>query len=281
MDKLERIDVDQLLQKKLPGHYRKIPKWVIRFLEWLICQKDMNRILPAVRDMTGVDFAKGMIRELSVTFDVHGLDDIPDGGRYLFVSNHPLGAFDGMCYISILGSKYRKFKFIVNDMLMQLVNLRPVFLPVSTTGRQQRADMEAVSRAFMSDDVQLATFPAGFCSRWIDGRVQDTEWRKSAVTQAVSAQRDIVPMFFEGRNSATFYAVEFLRRKLGIKFNIGLPLLPRQMVRVSRGKHYRIFIGRPIPYTKFDASRTPRQWAAWLREQCYALPKLIESVKPQ
>ena len=276
------IDVDKLLQTKLPNHYKKIPRLAISFLKWLICQKDMNEfVLPPIRQCEGVEFAQGMTKVLDVTFDVHGLDDIDPDGHYLFVSNHPLGAFDGICYISILGRKFKNIKVIVNDMLMHIENLRPVFLPVNTLGRQKREDMEAISQAYMSPDVQLMTFPAGLCSRYIDGRVQDTEWKKSVITQAVAAKRDIVPMYFDGRNSRTFYAVELLRRKLGIKFNIGLLLLPRQMVKTSRGKHYNIFIGKPIPYTAFDNSRTAKEWTLWLREQCYALPKSKGSEAPR
>ena len=238
-------------------------------------------VLPPIRQCEGVEFAQGMTKVLDVTFDVHGLDDINPDGRYLFVSNHPLGAFDGICYISILGKKFRNIKVIVNDMLMHIENLRPVFLPVNTLGRQKREDMEAISQAYLSPDIQLMTFPAGLCSRYIDGRVQDTEWKKSVITQAIAAKRDIVPMYFDGRNSRTFYIVELLRRKLGIKFNIGLLLLPRQMVKTSRGKHYNIFIGKPIPYTAFDGSRTAKEWTLWLREQCYALPKSKEFAGPR
>lgn len=281
MEKQQKIDVNELLRTKVPDHYKKIPRWLISFVEWLICQKDMNRTFTNLQGREGVDFARGMTEDLQVSFDVRGLDDIDFSKRYLFVSNHPLGAFDGICYIRLLGEKCKNLKVIVNDMLMHISPLRPVFLPVNTVGRQKREDMAAVQEAYLSQDTQLMTFPAGLCSRFINGRIQDVEWRKSVITQAVSAKRDIVPMFFDGRNSFFFYALEWVRRHVGIKFNIGLVLLPRQMMRTSRGKHYHIIIGQPIPYTAFDNSRSPKEWAEWLREQCYALPKSKESGGPQ
>ncbi|MBR4708726.1 MAG: glycerol acyltransferase [Bacteroidaceae bacterium] len=279
MENQQKIDVDELLRTKVPDHYHKIPRWLIRAVEWLVCQKDLNDILTALHGREGVDFAKGMTEQLHVSFDVKGLDDIDLSRRYLFVSNHPLGAFDGICYIRVLGEKCKKLKVIVNDMLMHIRPLRPVFLPVNTVGRQKREDMAAVQEAYLSPDTQLMTFPAGLCSRYIDGRVQDVEWHKSVITQAVASKRDIVPMYFDGRNSVFFYALERLRRFVGIKFNIGLVLLPRQMVRTSRGKHYHIIIGQPIPYSTFDNSRSPKEWASWLRDQCYALSKETESAK--
>ena len=60
---------------------------------------------------------------------------------------------------------------------------RSVFLPVYTMGRQKRADMEGVQRAYNDPDTQLISFPAGFCSRYIDGKIQDIEWKKSVIKQ--------------------------------------------------------------------------------------------------
>ena len=53
--------------------------------------------------------------------------------------------------------------------------------------------------------------------------------------------------------------------------NIGLILLPRQMMKTARGKHFKIYIGKPIPYQHFNQSKTDTQWAQWLREECYKL----------
>lgn len=268
---MKRIDIDAVIRDKAPGLHRKLPRWVIRLLEWVVCQKGLNDILENCDMHEGADFAVAMCRYLGVTYTVKGEENIPTDGRLILVSNHPLGGFDGITYISFLGKKFRSFKAVVNDMLMNIEPLRCVFLPVNTLGRQKRGDMEALEAAYRSEETQILYFPAGFCSRFMGGRIQDIEWKKSVIKQAVENRRDIVPMHFEGRNSLTFYAVEWLRRMLGMKFNIGLILLPWQMVRTARGKHYTIRIGRPIPWQTFDESRTPHEWAQWLREQCYAL----------
>ena len=234
----------------------------------------MNETITALKDKEGVDFAEGMCKRLNVKYNLHGMENIPEEGRFVFVSNHPLGAFDGISYINVLGHKFPKFKVIVNDLLMYIVGLQPVFLPVNTLGRQKREDMEAIDKAYNDPDMQLLNFPAGFCSRYIDGKIQDVEWKKSVITQAVESQRDIIPMHFEGRNSFTFYFVEWLRRKLGMKFNIGLILLPWQMMKTAKNKTFTITVGKPIPWQTFtDKSKSPTEWAQWLREQSYLLAK--------
>jgi len=266
------IDLDAVIRNKVPQHYAKVPKWLIRFAEWLICQKEMNHTITTLKEEEGPDFAEGMCQLLNVKYIVQGMENIPDQGRFIFVSNHPLGAFDGISYINILGHRYPKFKVIVNDLLMYIVALQPNFLPVNTLGRQKREDMEAVNAAYNDPDTQILSFPAGFCSRFIGGRIQDIEWKKSVITQAIETQRDIIPMYFEGRNSLFFYGLEWFRRVLGMKFNIGLILLPRQMMKTAQNKTFTIHIGKPIPWQTFtDGSKTPTQWAAWLREQSYAL----------
>jgi putative hemolysin len=266
------IDIESVVKTKLPRHYAKIPRWVFRLAAWLICQKEMNHVLETLEGKEGVDFADGMTRLLHVDYRLQGLDQLPAEGRYIFVSNHPLGAFDGISYIKILGRKYPgRFRVIVNDMLMYIHPLRPVFLPVNTLGAQRREDMAAIEAAYRDPEMQLLSFPAGFCSRWIGGRIQDVAWKKSVITQAVETQRDIVPLYFGGRNSTTFYFVEWLRRRLGMKFNIGLILLPWQMMKTSRGKTYDIRVGQPISWRTFDRTKTPAEWAAWLREQTYQL----------
>lgn len=265
------IDIEAVVKNKLPKHYAKIPKWLFRFAAWLICQKEMNHVLTTLDKEKGVDFAKGMAKMLNVRYNISGMENIPDEGRFIFTSNHPLGAFDGISYISIFGEKYPKLKLIVNDMLMYIHPLRPVFLPVNTLGAQKRGNMAAIEEAYHDEETQIMTFPAGFCSRYMERRIQDVAWKKSVITQAIESKRDIIPMYFEGRNSVFFYSIEWLRRVFGMKFNIGLILLPRQMMHTSRNKTYGICIGKPIPWQTFDKSKTPTQWAAWLREETYKL----------
>lgn len=268
---MQLINLEAVIAGKAPKLRKKIPTWVIRMMECIICQKDMNDVLTRLGQNKGAAFAKAMSNDLKVTYTVTGMDNLKKDGHYMLVSNHPLGAFDGISYISVFGDFFPKVKVIVNDLLMYIEPLQSVFLPVNTMGRQKRHDMELLGQAYDDADTQIISFPAGFCSRFIDGRIQDIEWKKSFIKQSVDAKRDIVPMYFEGRNSITFYALEWLRRKLGMKFNIGLILLPRQMMRTAKGKHFHIYIGKPIPYQHFDHSKTDTQWAQWLRKKSYEL----------
>lgn len=264
-----KIDVDKVLRDRLPKHYRYIPRFVVRWLERTICQDRLNAILQKMAGKNSVDAATAALDEMDITVTATGLDHLPDG-RYMFVSNHPLGGLDGLALISLLGNRYdKKIKFLVNDLLMAVEPLRGVFLPVNKYGSQSRDTAVQIEEALKSDN-QFITFPAGLCSRMQDdGSIADLTWQKAAVVHAVNHQRDIVPVFFDAQNSKFFYRFAKWRKKLGIKFNIELIFLPKEMIKQC-GSTLRAIIGEPIPWSSLDA-RAPKQEAARLRDVVYSM----------
>ena len=259
-----RIDVDKVLRERLPKHYRYIPRFAVRWLERTICQDQLNAILLKMAGKNSVDAATAALDEMDITVRATGLEQLPEG-RYMFVSNHPLGGLDGLALISLLGNRYDKnIKFLVNDLLMAVEPLRGVFLPVNKYGSQSRAAATQIEEALKSD-AQFITFPAGLCSRMQpDGTIADLPWQKAALAHAVNYQRDIVPIYFDAHNSRFFYRFAKWRKKLGIKFNIELIFLPKEMIKQC-GATLRVFIGEPIPWDSLDA-RAPKREAARLRD---------------
>lgn len=259
-----KIDVDKVLRDRISGHYKYIPRFVVRWLERTICQDRLNAILEKMAGKNSVDAATAALDEMNITVKATGLDHLYDG-RFMFVSNHPLGGLDGLALISLLGNRYdKKIKFLVNDLLMAVEPLRGVFLPVNKYGKQSRDVATQIEEALKSDN-QFITFPAGLCSRMQpDGSIADLPWQKAAVVHATNYQRDIVPVYFDAHNSRFFYRFAKWRKRLGIKFNIELIFLPKEMLKKC-GNTLQVIIGEPIPWTAIDASR-PKQEVARLRE---------------
>ena len=259
-----KIDIDQVLRARLPRYYRYIPRFAVRWLERTICQDRLNAILVKMADKNSVDAAIAALDDMNITIESQGLEQLADG-RYMFVSNHPLGGLDGLALISLLGQRYdRKIKFMVNDLLMAVEPLRGVFLPVNKYGRQSRDTATQIEEALKSDN-QFITFPAGLCSRMQpDGTIADLPWQKAAVVHATNHQRDIVPIYFDAHNSKFFYRFAKWRKKLGIKFNIELIFLPKEMIKLC-GSTLHVIFGEPISWDSLDASR-PKQEAARLRQ---------------
>lgn len=267
-DSVFLLDIEHILRTKAPG--KRIPKFLISYLKKIIHQDEINVFLKESKDEIGVDFLEASMRFLDAEIDVKGKENLPEGGLYTFVSNHPLGGQDGVALGYLLGRHYQgKVKYLVNDLLMHLRNLAPLFIPVNKTGGQVRNFPATVEAGFASDD-QLIMFPAGLCSRKQHGKIIDLEWKKTFIIKSVQMHRDVVPIHFEGQNSNFFYNLANLCKFSGIKFNIAMLYLVDEMFK-NRHKTFTVTIGKPIPWQTFDQSKTPSEWAQYVKDIVYKL----------
>ncbi len=253
---LLKIDLNRILRSRIGGWKGKlIPGFLISGLERLIHQKELNEILSTTYPAEGSDFSDGVYRYLDLGISAYGMENIEEGKRYVFASNHPLGGLDGIGLIKILGRRYGddNVRFLVNDMLMNVEPLRKVFLPVNKYGSQGRDAAKAISEAYASDR-QILMFPAGLVSRLHpDGGIRDLEWQKSFIAKAIESGRDIIPVYFEGLNRRRFYRLARLRRRLGIKVNLEQALLPSEVC-AARGKSFKVTFGKPVPVESLKES---------------------------
>ncbi|MCL1933905.1 MAG: glycerol acyltransferase [Candidatus Azobacteroides sp.] len=265
------IDIQEILCRKAPQTAKKIPSFVIKALAKLLHQDDINQLIKDNEDVTGVEFMNRMVDSFHFRLNVVGEDNLPDFDTpCIFASNHPLGGADGICLSSFLGNHYnRRIKYIVNDLLYFIEPLKPIFVPVNRLGEQGRGAATMLNEAFASPN-QILTFPAGICSRKIKGKICDLEWRKMLVVKAIEYQRDIVPVYFDAKNSDFFYSIANLRQQLKLKFNIEMLFLPHELFK-SKNKTFTIRFGKPIPWQTFDSSKNPQQWTDWVKQTVYDL----------
>lgn len=264
------FDVRKILSGKNPRLAKMLPGMVFRFLERLIHQDDLNRFLYNNKDKWGADFARGILNDLNISVEVINEKNIPRKGRFLVVSNHPLGGVDGMALISELGSHREDILFPVNDLLMNIPNLYELFIPINKHGTNAE-NIQVLNDTFASDMLMLF-FPAGLVSRKQNGQIRDLEWKKTFLTKARTYRRDIVPVHIGGRNSDFFYNLANLRKRMGIKANIEMLFLVDEMFKLKIRK-LPITFGKPVPYTVFGRSKSDLQWAAELRQFVYELEK--------
>ena len=273
MSNTELIEVDlrKVVRNKLPQKSRYIPGFVISWLERVICQRRINEVLRETRGLRDADFCRGVLGHLGVTFNVDGAENLPSDGRIIIVCNHPLGGLDGMMLIDYFTKVYGSgLKFIVNDLLMALEPLRGVFLPINKHGHQSRGSFQGIDDA-MASDKPVIIFPAGMCSRkGKDGKISDLKWQKTFVNKAIQYQRSIIPVYFSGKNSSFFYNFAKLRERSGLKFNVEMILLPKEMFR-SAGQSYNIKIGEPIDWQSLEGGSKAQKQADAIKEIVYNL----------
>jgi putative hemolysin len=266
------IDIDNILREKMGTKAKFVPRPLVAWLKRIAHQDEVNAFLWESRDKSGVDWLEACVEYLDMTLEVEGKENLPapdDGRLYTFVSNHPLGGVDGVALGAIIGRHYDgRFRYLVNDLLMNLPGLAPVCIPINKTGHQSRNFPAMVKAGFESDNHMLM-FPAGLCSRRHHGIVSDVPWTKTFVSKSVEYQRDVVPIRFSGQNSNFFYRLANFSDKC-LPFNLAMLFLVDEMYK-NVHKTFHVKVGEPIPWQTFDKSRNPMEWAQFVRKRVYDL----------
>ncbi|TKG92345.1 glycerol acyltransferase [Puteibacter caeruleilacunae] len=264
------IDIRQLIADKNPKAAASVPNFIIKYLHRIIHVDQVNDFMNRNGHLHGIAFVNKIIEEYNISFNLKGIENVPQTGNYIFASNHPLGGFDGILLMSIVAQlTNRNVKFLVNDFLMNVTPLQELFIPINKVGGQARESLLQIENTYKSDD-HILIFPAGLCSRKISGKITDLKWHKHFIQKAVQHKRDIIPIHFEGRNSNFFYNLSRIRKFLGIKFNIEMLYLPDEMYK-QQNKTFTITFGEPIPYQTFTKEKKLEEWTLDVREKTYSL----------
>jgi 1-acyl-sn-glycerol-3-phosphate acyltransferase len=268
-----KLDVESILKSKNPALGKALPGFVLSYLKRIVHQDELNGFLGQYGHLRDAALIEAGLKEFNIRYSVSGTENIPSSGRYIFVSNHPLGGLDGLVFINEISKRFHNIKFPVNDILLNIKNLSGIFLPINKHGHQSREAASKIEEAFASG-CQILYFPAGLCSRKTRGVIKDLEWHKSFVSKAINHKRDIVPAFFSGRNSDFFYNLSNFRKFLGIKANIEMLYLADEMFRQKK-KEISLIFGERIGWQTFDRSRSIENWTEWVRERCYELESKV------
>lgn len=271
--KPQAIDVENVLYSKNPALKKVVPKFIVNYLKRIVHQDDINEFLRECSHLRDADMVGAFLSKFEIKFKVSGTENIPEKGRYIFVSNHPLGGLDGLVFIYELSKHFPDIKFPVNDILTNIENLSGILLPVNKHGSQGKEAARMIEDAYSSAS-QILYFPAGLCSRKKRGVIKDLTWHKSFISKAIQHKRDVVPAYFSGRNSNFFYNLANIRKFLGIKGNIEMLYLADEMFK-QKGKEISLTFGKPIPWQTFDKSRSAPEWADWVKSKSYELQSFI------
>ena len=267
------IDLRKIFTAKVPKLMKWMPEWLFRKIQKLLHEADIKEILTKYGHLKGVDFINALIADFNLELELKGVDNLMSSDRILVASNHPLGGLDGIALIGVVGNHRGKTLTPVNDFLMFVKPLEPIFIPVNKVGSataNREENIQLFNETF-AGDATICYFPFGLCSRKTDdGKIQDLDWKKTFVTKSRAYQRDIVPVHIEGRNSNFFYNLARWRKKLKIKVSIEMAFLVNEFFN-QRNKKLTISFGKPIPYSTFDRRFTDAQWAEKLRTFSYQL----------
>lgn len=265
----EYINIHRLIKDSNSKFLKGLPYFVISLIKLIIRQNEINRILNKYAVYEGIDFLPKIISEFNIKVEIEGKDNLPENGRCFFVANHPFGFVDGLILTNTVASNYGNFKAIGNEVFALVPHIKPIVAAVNVFGTNPRRYLLELEKVFASD-VPITHFPAGLVSRIRTGKIDDNDWHKAFITKAIEHQRNVVPVFFHGRNSRLFYFVYVIRKVLGIKTNLELALLPHELFN-KKNKPIKVKIGSPIPYQTFNHTKNHSEWAQYVKEQVYNL----------
>jgi len=270
---IKPINIKEVIKSKSPGVAKVLPGFVFRYIHRIMHIDEINEFLRKYGHYEGIEFVNAIITEFNVKEHVYGFENIPDTGRFIFACNHPLGGFDGMMLMKHVHKKLGAFKFLSNDVLMNLPSMQSLFVPVPKHGSYGRDAANALHQSYSSNE-QILIFPSGFASRKIKGEIMDLQWRKHFISKSIEYKRDVIPVFIDGRNSNRFYMIASFRKFFRIKWNLEMFFLPDEMFR-HRNTNVTLYFGKPIPYSTFDKTKTYQGWADYVKKLAYELPKSI------
>lgn len=263
------IDIDQLIQDKNPRLYRWMPGFLIRYLKRTIRQRESNEVIRDNKGANGYEFSIDVIKRLGIKVTVEGMENVPKSGGAIFAVNHPLGGMDALAIIQEVYPIRTDLKFVVNDLLLQLPNLKDLFTGVNKHGTNSKDSLTALNELFASERA-IFLFPAGLVSRRKKGKVADLEWKKTFITRSKKYKRPVIPVHIDGELTAFFYRLSNFRSRIGIKSNIEMLYLVDELFK-QKGKTLHIKFGKSISYNTFDKTKKDLEWAQWVKDKAYAL----------
>jgi putative hemolysin len=272
MEQIEKvIDIEDAIKNSESKFLKSLPRFVIRIMEKIIYQDEMNAEIHKSRHLEGLSFINDVLERWQVELVIRGHENLPSSGRFIFVGNHPLGAIDALAFFSLVGRFFPNVMSPSNELLLIIPNLHTLLLGLNVFGKQKKETVAKLHDLFESDN-QVLIFPSGEVSRKKKGIISDPVWQKTFITKAVDYKRDIIPVHISGKNSNLFYFTANLRTFIGIKMYVETLLLPREMMK-NRTSTITLTIGKPIPYLSITDGISHHAWAQRVKAVTYSLNK--------
>lgn len=271
----EVITVDDVVDMvpKMASHRKLIDK----VLRWLKIDK-VNKVHSACCSTPGPEFVKRLLYEqfnISLRVDNQEvLQRFPEG-PFITVSNHPMGAMDGIILIYLVSQYRPKYRVMVNMILNKLSGMRKNFIAVdalaSNDPRKRMVSVNGIRRVLrqLKSGEPVGFFPAGAVSKY-NGRLQvcDREWQESVLQIIKKAKVPVIPIYFHDKNSRFFYSLGLISWKLRTL------RLPREVFNKEH-REMHITVGNPISVEEQERYYSDiKEFGKFLRQKTYALANI-------
>jgi putative hemolysin len=242
---------------------------------------EINRLFDEAADYQGPEFADHLLENMNLTIEVapEQMENIPLEGGFIVVSNHPFGGIEGVMLLSAVAKRRPDFKLMANFILSHIPNLKDCFFSVNPFEKnpEWKSSVGGIKGAVqhVAAGKGLGIFPAGEVSRYHGHDYpEDLPWSNSIARLIKNANVPVIPVFWDGQNSARFYRWDKINSMLGTA------RLTRELAN-KRDQRVVLQIGKPILPAEIESYEKPAELAAYLRSRSYALEANINKVQPE
>ncbi|ASV29784.1 GNAT family N-acyltransferase [Maribacter cobaltidurans] len=250
------------------------------FMGWALMKvtriSGVNRFYDSISHLEGPEFTKAVLDHFEIDFEIPEEDfkRLPKEGPFITISNHPLGAIDGVLLMDLMLPKRPDFKIMANFLLQRMVPLDPYILPVNPF--EGHKDVKSSVMGFkktlehLKNGHPLGIFPAGEVSTYRDGKlIVDKPWEEAALKLIRKAEVPVVPIYFHARNSKLFYRLS----KVNDIFRTAM--IPSQVFS-QHSRPIKIRIGQPISVQTQKEQESVLEFSDLLRRKTYILSNAYE-----
>src|SRR6056297_1250390 len=250
------------------------------FIAWMLMKvtriSSINSFYDTITHLDCEAYAQAILEHYEIDYDIPEEDfkRLPKEGSYITISNHPLGAIDGILLMRLLLPLRKDYKIMANFLLERMAPLAPYVLPVNPFEEHKgaRSSIAGFKKALqhIRDGHPLGIFPAGEVSTHKDGKlIVDKPWEEAALKLIKKAQVPVVPIYFHGRNSKLFYRLS--------RWNpvFRTAMIPSQVLS-QRNRPLKVRIGQPISVQTQNEQESLPEFTDLLRRKTYILSNAFQ-----
>jgi len=241
----------------------------------------INKKYSKISNFNGREFTSEALKEFNVSYELDDrqLGNIPQEGPFIFVSNHPYGAIDGMILLNIFTAVRPDIKLLTNFLLSMIPNFREYFFPVNPFTDRPEIHGSFAGLRLASETLAkggcLGLFPAGEVSTsYGSSIIQDKEWQPSVVKLIKNSGVSVIPVYCDGTNSRFFHWLGKIHPMLRTL------RLPRELTNKS-GRVVSVRIGKAISANEIAEYKNLKSLGLYLKSRVYALQANLPVEKKQ
>jgi len=240
----------------------------------------LNTLYDELKDLQGTEFFDEFLRKLDVKYQVFAEDllKIPKTGAFILVSNHPLGALDGILMTKIICEIRPDFKIMGNFLLSKIQPMRDYVIPVNPFEERKEvfSSFSGMREAIkhLKEGKCFGVFPAGEVSNKNNPqrKILDKDWEIPILKLIQKVNVPVLPMYFHAKNSRLFYSISKIHPDLQTA------MLPSEMMK-NREEHIKIRIGKSINPKILKEYEKPEELGIFLKNRVYMMKSYFDKRK--